>query len=118
MKRRGFSELTGAFPHKPSRGSFYVMIMYDYDSNEILVEPVKNRQATTICNAFFNIQRVLKARVSKPKFYIMDNDCSSDLKEAMKSYEIDFQLAPLHMHRQNSAERAIRTYKTTSYLDS
>ena len=41
----------------------------------------------------------------------MDNECSSDLKEAMKKYEIDFQLDPPHMHRQNAAERAIRTYK-------
>ena len=41
----------------------------------------------------------------------MDNECSSDLKEAMKKYEIDLQLAPPHVHRQNSEERSIRTYK-------
>ena len=41
----------------------------------------------------------------------MNNECSSDLKEAMKKYEIDFQLAPPHRHRINAAERAIRTYK-------
>ena len=41
----------------------------------------------------------------------MDNKCSIDLKEAMKKYEIDFQLDPPHMHRQNTAERAIRTCK-------
>ena len=29
----------------------------------------------------------------------------------MKKYEIDFQLAPPHMHRLNAAERAIRTFK-------
>ena len=41
----------------------------------------------------------------------MDNECSSDLKEAMKKYEIYFQLAPPHVHRQNAAERSIRTFK-------
>ena len=41
----------------------------------------------------------------------MDNECYSDLKEAIKKYAIDFQLAPPHMHRQNAAERSIRTYK-------
>ena len=41
----------------------------------------------------------------------MDNECYSDLKQAMKKYNIDFQLASPHMHRRNSAEWAIRTYK-------
>ena len=41
----------------------------------------------------------------------MNNECSSDFKESIKKYEIDFQLAPPHMHRQNAVERAIRTYK-------
>ena len=56
-------------------------------------------------------KKFLKARGSEPKFYIMDNECSSDLKEAMKKYGIDFQLAPPHMHRKNAAERSTRTYK-------
>ena len=111
IKRNGFSDFTGAFPHKSSMGNLYVMVMYDYDINAILAEPTKNRQAASIRNAFLNIQKVLKARGSEPKFYIMDNNCSSDLKEAMKNYKIYFQLDPLHTHRQNAAERAIRTYK-------
>ena len=87
------------------------MVMYYYDSNSILAEPIRNRQTTTIHDAFLNIHKVVKSRGSAPKFYIIDNECSSDLKEAMKKYEIYFQLAPLHMHRQNSAGRSIRTYK-------
>ena len=47
MKIKLFSNITGAFSHKPSRGNFYVMIMYDYDSDAILVKPIKNRQAET-----------------------------------------------------------------------
>ena len=71
----------------------------------------KNRQASTIGDAFLNIHKVLKARCRNPKNYIMDNKCSRYLKEAMKNYDIDFQLAPPHMHRQNAAERSIRTCK-------
>ena len=41
----------------------------------------------------------------------MDNECSSDLKEAMKKYETDFQLAPPHTHKQNTKEQAIRTFR-------
>ena len=80
-----FSYLSGAFPHKSSRVNVYVMVMYDYDSNAIMAEPIKNRQAATICYTFLKIHKVLKARVSNPKVYIMDNECSSDLKEAIKS---------------------------------
>ena len=79
------------------------MVMYDYDSNVILAETIKNRQAATIRNAFLNIHKVLTARGIDPKVYILENDCSGDLKEAMKKYEIDFQLAPQHIYRQNAA---------------
>ena len=46
-----------------------------------------------------------------PKFYIIYNECSSDLKEAIKNEEIDFQLDPPHIQRGNAAEWAITTYK-------
>ena len=36
IKITGFSYLTGAFPHKSSRGNLYVMVIYDYDINTIL----------------------------------------------------------------------------------
>ena len=85
--------------------------MYDYDSNAILAEPIKNSQAATICDAFLKLHKVIKARGNKSKVYIMDNEWSNDLKESMKKYGIDFQLAPPYMHRQNAAERAIRSYK-------
>ena len=42
-------------------------------------------QAETIRDAFHKIHKVLKSRVSEPKFYIMYYKCSSDLKEAMKN---------------------------------
>ena len=43
-------------------------------------------QAVTIRNDFLRIKKVLKARVKDPKFYIMDNKCYGDLKQAMKKY--------------------------------
>ena len=111
IKRKGFSDPTGAFPHKSSIEKLYVMFMYDYDRNVILFEQIKSRQAATIHDKFLNIHKIVKARGSDPKFYIMYNKCSIDLKEAMKKYEIYFQLYPTHMNRKNVAERAIITYK-------
>ena len=75
------------------------MIMYDYDSNAILDEPINIRQTATIHDAFLNIHNILKLRSSDQKVYIIDNGCSSDLKEAMKNYMIDFQLDLPQTHR-------------------
>ena len=76
LKIKVFSDITGALPHKPNRRKFYVVVVYDYDSNSILAEPIKNRQAATIRDAFLKVQKVLKAIGSNPKVYIMDNDRS------------------------------------------
>ena len=87
------------------------MVMYDYGSNAILSKQIKNMQAATICDVFHNIHKILKSRGSDPKIYITENECSSDLKEAMKKDKIDYQLAPPHMHRLNAAEWEIQTCK-------
>ena len=73
LKRKGFNDLTGAFPHKSRIGNVYVMVMYDYNSNAILDKPIKNRHEATILNVFLNIHKVLKSRGSEPPFYIMGN---------------------------------------------
>ena len=59
------------------------MVVYDYDSNAILAEPIRNRQTATIRNDLLNIQQILKSRGSDPKVYIIDNNCYSDSKEDM-----------------------------------
>ena len=43
--------------------------------------------------------------------YILDNEISKDFKEALKKYNITFQLTPPHIHQRNAAERAICTFK-------
>ena len=53
--------------------------MYEYDSNGILVHPMKNRMATEITNAFtFLYQRLYRASL-KPQFYKLDNEVPKKL---------------------------------------
>ena len=47
----------------------------------------------------------------QPKFQILDNEASTELKQAINKQKIKFQLAPPNIHRRNAAERAIRTFK-------
>ena len=111
QKSIAYSDLTGRFPYKSSRGNEYLLVVYDYDSNAILVEPLKNRAAKTITTAYEKIHTVFKNRGIAPKLYILDNEISGDFKAALKKNQVKFQLTPPHMHRQNAAERAIRTFK-------
>ena len=43
--RKSYSDQIGKFPHQSTRGNQYVMILYDYDSNLILSNPINTRQA-------------------------------------------------------------------------
>jgi hypothetical protein len=38
-----YTEQTGRFPVVSSKGNKYVMVLYEYDGNAILAEPIKNR---------------------------------------------------------------------------
>eukprot|EP00543_Licmophora_paradoxa_P007200 CAMPEP_0202442320 /NCGR_PEP_ID=MMETSP1360-20130828/1777_1 /ASSEMBLY_ACC=CAM_ASM_000848 /TAXON_ID=515479 /ORGANISM="Licmophora paradoxa, Strain CCMP2313" /LENGTH=61 /DNA_ID=CAMNT_0049057657 /DNA_START=43 /DNA_END=225 /DNA_ORIENTATION=+ len=47
-----YTDQTGKFITPSSNGNQYLMILYDYDSNAILAQPMKNRTAKTILEAY------------------------------------------------------------------
>lgn len=88
------------------------MVVYDYDSNAILVETMKNRTSRSILNAFKNVHARLCAAGVRPRLPRFDNEASERIKEFLGNKNIDFQkLVPPHVHRRTAAERAIRTFK-------
>ena len=101
------SDLTGRFPIPSSSGNHYILVVYCYDANAILMLPLQNRKAETILAAYKEIVRKLVAGGCRPKLQRMDNECSNLLKEYMQAENIDYQLVPPHDHRRNAAERAI-----------
>ena len=107
----GYMDLAGKFPYQSGRGNNYIMIVYSYDANGILVEPLKNRNAETIVQGWTNIHERLRRPSAGPNLYIMDNECSNELKAAFGEVKVDYQLVPPASHRANAAERAIRTFK-------
>ena len=42
-RNTAYGDLTGRFPHMSSRGNQYIVVIYDFDSNAILAEPIKSR---------------------------------------------------------------------------
>ena len=45
---------------------------------------------------------------------MFDNECSDELRRAFRKSDIAFQLERPHLHRANSTERAIQTFKAHS----
>ena len=75
-----YSDATGKFPVPSYHGNRYVMVVYAYEPNAILVCPMKNREKETIVQTFKNIYNYLIRRKFKPKLHVMDNECSTILK--------------------------------------
>ena len=106
-----YSDQTGAFPVRSRKGNRYIMVMCEMDSNAILSEAMRDRSSGEMIRAY----RVLLGRVRraglKPKKHVLDNECSAELKEAISSNEMTYELVPKGQHRRNIAEKAIQTWK-------
>jgi hypothetical protein len=101
------SDQTGRFPVTASTGMKYVLVVYDYNSNAILAEPLLNRGAKTILAAYTKIHTLLVQRGLRPQLQRLDNEASDLLKQYMTTAEIDYQLVPPGIHHRNPAVRAI-----------
>jgi hypothetical protein len=106
-----YIDQTGRFPTTSSRGNKYIMILYDYDSNAILAKPLKSKSEGEMIRAYSKLHEYLSDRGLKPRLQKLDNECPIGLKRLMKQNEVDYQLVPPHIHRRNSAERAISSWK-------
>ena len=105
------TDQTGAFPMKSSSGNQYIMVLYAYDPNAILVAPLKNRTGGELLRVYKQLHERLTLRGFRPKLQRLDNEASNQMKKTMKLLDVNFQLVPPHNHRRNAAERMIRTFK-------
>jgi hypothetical protein len=96
-----YTDQTGRFPVVSSKGNKYIMLLYDYDSNSILAQPIKDRTAPELLKAFQVMEGELVARGLKPKLMKLDNEASKFLKTYLHQQDITFQLVPPYSHRRN-----------------
>jgi hypothetical protein len=106
-----YTDLTGKFPVRSSKGNSYVMVCYVYDCNYVKVIPMKYRSASEWVKLYATIHQELTIRGFKPKLQTLDNEASADLKNFFTTNDVDCQLVPPHCHCHNAAERAIRIFK-------
>jgi hypothetical protein len=106
-----YTNLTGKFPVRSSKGNSYLMVCYVYDCNYIKVIPMKSRSALEWVNAYHHIHQELTVKGFRPKLQTLDNEASAALKNFFTTNDVQFQLVPPHCHHRNAAERVIRTFK-------
>jgi hypothetical protein len=106
-----YTDLTGKFPVRSSKGNSYVMVCYVYDCNYVKVIPMKSRSASEWVKAYDTIHQDLTVKGFKPKLQTLDNEALAALKVFFTANDVDYQLVPPRCHRRNAVERAIRTFK-------
>jgi hypothetical protein len=97
------TDQTGKFIVASSNGNNYILVLYDYDSNSILVAPMRSRTGPCILAAFKVLHARLVTAGLRPQLHRLDNECSTALKDFLTTEAIDFQLVPPGMHRRNAA---------------
>ena len=105
------TDQTGRFPVTSSRGTKYLMVLYDDDRNTILAKPLTSRNERELIQATRVLHAYLSDRGLTPQYQMLDNECPGGLKTFLLATSVKFQLVPQYLHRTNAAEGAIQTYK-------
>jgi hypothetical protein len=69
-----------------------IMVLYEYDGNAILAEPIKNRTSAELLRSFQVMETKLTARGLQPKLMRLDNEASQLLKSYLHDKNITFQV--------------------------
>ena len=80
---KAYIDLTGRFPFISKRGNQYILVAYNYDGNYISAEVVKNRESASLEKAWKIINGDFDKAGIAPETYIVDNEASMELKQAM-----------------------------------
>jgi hypothetical protein len=72
-----YTDLTGKFPVRSSKGNWYVMVCYFFDCNYVKVVPMKSRFASEWVKTYGHIHQELTDKGFKPKLQTLDNEASA-----------------------------------------
>jgi hypothetical protein len=71
-----YTDQTRRSPVISSRGNVSIMVLYEYDRNAIMAEPIKNNKAAELLQSFQIMEHKLTSRGLKPKLMKFDNEAS------------------------------------------
>ena len=105
------TDLYGVYPTMSNCGMKYILVLYDYDSNEILAKAMKTNKKEAIMTAYDALHTELTDAGITPILQYLDNETSKELIASIKSKNLKYQIAAPHDHRLNPAKRAVSTFK-------
>ena len=76
-----FSDQTGALPIISSRGYHYIMFVYVYNTNSILMRCLETKAGAEHLQTFKDVHNLLLHRGLQLKYFRMDNECSTLIKK-------------------------------------
>jgi hypothetical protein len=79
-----YTNQTGKFPKKSSRGYQNIMVLIEIDSNGILVKAMNNRTAGEMIRAYQVLVEHLFSTGVNPTMHIIDNKCLAKFKEQIE----------------------------------
>jgi hypothetical protein len=68
-----YTDLTGRFPTVSSRGYTYILVLYDFDTNNLLAEQMKSKSDAEAIRSYTVIYNELTIKGLTPLFQTMDN---------------------------------------------
>ena len=75
------TDLTGRFPTISGRDYNYIIVCYIFDTNGIIVRPMKNRSVAEHIRVYNDIFGYLEKQELCPAVHKMDNECPQELKD-------------------------------------
>jgi hypothetical protein len=104
VDRHIYTDQTGTFTVRSYRGVQYIMVLVEIESKAIMVAGMRNHTSGEMVKAYqITIDRP-KQSVIKPTLHILDSECSTEYKQAIKSNNTKCQLVPPQSQDQNSRE--------------
>jgi hypothetical protein len=105
------TDQTGRFPVISNRVNVSIMVLYEYNGNAIMDEPIKNKKSSELLCSSQVMEQKFTSRGLKPKLITLENGASKLLKDYLHDQDINFKLVPPYCHGRNAAEHTICLFK-------
>jgi hypothetical protein len=106
-----YHNLTGSFPFVLLEGSVCFFVLYHYESNGIIADPIKGLDSKTLFKAYKKYSDKLTKQGFHVKLNVMDNQATKYIKQFLDENNCKLQLVKPHNHHINAAEQAIQMFK-------
>lgn len=90
---------TGGFPITSRRGNKYLMVLYDYNTNAILVTAIKNRTKDQLITGYNKLYGVLQKASTQPELQRLNNKTSKELIAEMINKGLKYQVVSSGDHQ-------------------